>query len=1079
MHNRTVTGFRANKTKRRSTANNEPTDYFRDKALDTKNDDRFKHSHYVEVLKDILLRSETPINVGLYGKWGVGKSSIVHMLKEAIEEDEKLKDFKYVEVDAWGLSNTSLQQGILEEINMQIGPVYESNDLEDQLYNTRQVDVFRKDAIKKSWWLLPLISAIVAPILIIGSLLDLPNTLPTAVLGAVFALLLKLFLGSSKRIVAKAASSIQFNKMYNTIIRQQSAKQNKKIVIVIDNLDRCNDKVAVELLGLIQTFMVKKNCINILACDDEALIRHLRNVKGEGYTDKDGNEFLSKFFQVTLRIPPFIGENLEEYTEGLMNSRSVEFNPFVRQILISGAVENPRKINQFLNNAVALYRLAELKERDQKLPQGAITQHTDFLTKMIIIRHEWPDVYKKIEEEPDILNDQEKFDAWLRQRDSDSHGVDRALERFLSKTQLSHVDDVAPFLRLNQESYAAESGIDEFGTAIATLDPVAVEIFSKADPQKHNQYLKKAEEVMDHNAERSDSLTLVNCALSLIRILKHVQDYALRKIALAILGKHLSHSILDQWDKFDLEKHGMVGLLAQMPPHFSRTFYEKMIAESFSKDKTDQELFAKFLRNGSEISSETMDSVDRAFSKVISEPLDNLEILAQCCNEYDWNQNNITKPSRTVSAVIESITFAPDGSDVPFITTYKKIKKRIAGSERGEFLRRVKELILQFTKGNQTMPESLVVAIQEISQNDLGENIEQKERIFETLAQSIKRIPDSGQRGAILDVLYDLAKKLNKTANVSCDIDGLLVGAAAQCLGDADGNMILSFLKKADSERADLLKSNAIMSALIERFAATNPGNEEILRLLLKITPAGTQNAVSEKFSELILSGEEVKYSALLQVAQELDEGFNPSIIDSVRKACMDAAAKDGSDRSAWYRHVLKLKPTFSEVDDIIKYAEELIQNNDYGLQDQGLELLQSVNSGTDQVTHNALAIAIEKSAEFLRTDLERMVRYLDFVFQYSDRWTYPHKRKLKELFQEGLKPGQAESSLNHIIANINRSTPEIIRGILDEIIDCAKQTSFDNVRKQLRDVLVNNKGLLGTFQKEKIKEIYGDIDLD
>lgn len=1071
-------GFRAKKTKRISTTDKEPIDYFRDKALDTKKDDRFKHSHYVEVLKGILLRSETPINIGLYGKWGVGKSSIVHMLREAIKEDEKLKDFKYVEVDAWGLSNTSLQQGILEEINMQLGPVYESNDLEDRLYNTRQVDVFRKDAIKKSWWLLPVIGAVVAPILIIGSLLDLPNTLPTAVLGAAFALLLKLFLGSSKRIVAKAASSIQFKEMYNTIIRQQQhAKQNKKIVIVIDNLDRCNDKVAVELLGLIQTFMVKKNCINILACDDEALIRHLRNVKGEGYTDKDGNEFLSKFFQVTLRIPPFIGENLEEYAEGLMNSRSVEFDPVVRQILISGAVENPRKINQFLNNAVALYRLAELKERDQKLPQGAITQHTDFLTKMIIIRHEWPDFYKKMEEEPDILNDQGMLEECLGKLSKNNVSM-YALKKFLYRTQVSHVDDVVPFLRLNQESYAAESGIDEFGTAIATLDPVAEEIFSKADPQKHKQYLKKAEEVMDRYVDKSDSLTLVNCALSLIRILKLVQDSALREIALATLGRHLSNHLLDQWHKFDLDDN-MFGLLEDMKPHFSRTFYKKVIADSFSKDKINQEVIFKFLENGSRISGNIMNSADSAFSKVISEPLDNLEILAQCCSEYGWEQNNITKPSKTVSAVIKSITFAPDGSDNPFLTTYKKIEKRIAGSERGVFLNRVRELFVQFTKGNQAMPEPLVAAIQKVSQNDPGENLEQKERIFEALARSIKRIPDSGQRDAVLDVLHDLAEKLSKAANVSLKIDKLLELATAQYLGDADGDMILSFLKKAGSERADLLKSDTVMSALIERFASTDPGNEETLRLLLKNTPTETQNTVAEKLNELILSGEEAKYSALLRVAQELDEDFNPATVYSVRKACIDAAAKDGSDRVAWYRHVLKLKPTFSEVGDITRYAEVLIQKDDYGIQNQGLELLKAVNSDTKQFTHNALEIAIEKSTEFLRTDLERMAVYLDFVFQYSDRWTGSHKRKLEEFFQEGLKPGQAESSLNRIIANINRSTPEIIRGILDKVIDCARQTPFDNVKKQLRGVLVNSKSMLSSIQKEKIKEIYGDVGLD
>ena len=111
-------------------------DYYRDNALTGQKEDEFQHAHYVSVLKDILLKSQTPINVGLFGKWGVGKSSIVHMLSEAIAKDGQLTDFEYVEVDAWRISGKSLQQGILEEINAKVrDPPFTSEALEDKLYN--------------------------------------------------------------------------------------------------------------------------------------------------------------------------------------------------------------------------------------------------------------------------------------------------------------------------------------------------------------------------------------------------------------------------------------------------------------------------------------------------------------------------------------------------------------------------------------------------------------------------------------------------------------------------------------------------------------------------------------------------------------------------------------------------------------------------------------------------------------------------------------------------------------------------------------------------------------------------------
>jgi len=519
-------------------------DYYRDNALTTKEKDQFQHGHYVSVLKDILLRSQTPINVGLYGKWGVGKSSIVHMLKEEIKNDEELNDFKYVEVDAWAISGRSLQQGILEEINAQLDFPYKQEKLEDELYNVHQVDsVGFNKLVKSYWWIWAAIAGLAVPVIAMAGddILPILSVLGLVSIIGVLVPLSRVFFSTSKRIIPRAVSTYQFNKIYDNIIK----KQKKKLVVVIDNLDRCEDIVAVELLGLIQTFMVKENCINILACDDEALVTHLKNVK-KNYSNKDGNEFLSKFFQVTLRIPPFIGENLSAYTEKLIKKRSVEFSPFVKPILISGAIENPRKINQFLNIAVALYRLAELKEQAGKIKDKSITGNTNFLMKIIVIRHEWPEFYKALESNSDLLNDKEELEKWCVEElanDEDNKEEINRLKRFLGTTKHSFAKDLTPFFRLNQESYAAESGIGKFEDAFITLDPEAEKIFDELDSEKQDHYLTKIKDLMKKYESEPEKLTLVNCALSLIGILPHIDENYLRINALAILGESMSSQL--------------------------------------------------------------------------------------------------------------------------------------------------------------------------------------------------------------------------------------------------------------------------------------------------------------------------------------------------------------------------------------------------------------------------------------------------------------------------------------------------------------------------------------------------------
>lgn len=1059
------------------------TDYFRDRALDTKDEDKFKHLHYVEVLKDILLKSETPINIGLYGKWGVGKSSIVHMLKEAIDKTEELKKFKYVEIDAWGLSGVSLQQEILEETNIQLGKkAYKQNEIEDELYNVQQVDIYDFSIITKSWksrkFLGVCLPIVVISILIaFGSDTDLVTKISAIGLSSILALLFpltRLFVGTSKRIIPRATSSLKFKEIYKKI----TDESGEKIVVVIDNLDRCNDEIAVELLGLIQTFMVKKNCINILTCDDEAIITHLRNVKGEQYTDKDGNEFLSKFFQVTLRIPPFIGENLEKYTEDLMNRRSVPFKRFVRQILISGAVENPRKINQFLNNAVALYRLAELKERDQKLPKGVITEHTDFLIKMIIIRHEWPEFYKKIEEQPNILDNDEHITELQSQENNsekENHSL-RALKKFLNRTQISHVDDVIPFLRLNQESYAAESGMDEFGTAVSTLDSTAEKIFTKSE--KQNQYLKKIENLMDENAEKGDLLTLVNCALSLIGILRHVENPEEREFALATLGRHLSNSLLNEWDKFDLDRHNIFEHLEEMHSHLSTKFYKRLIHETFPNEKINDRLLFQFMKNGGKISANIMDMIDDQFSKSILNSVDNIEFVVKCCEKYNWDQNNISKPSKTISKIIDHIIFDSENDDSLSRTAYEKIKKRIHRTEREKFLEKVKSTISEFASRDHALPTQLIDVIKEISE-DLDENISQKENIFKTLSDSIKEITDREQSNTLFNIIINLAEKFEESDDISVDVNVLLERATIAYLDSADHDSILTFLHESNTRKQEFLKSNVISIALVERFIATDPHNKEILRHLLKDTPYESQDSIARKLNELILSKDPNRYSALLEVAQELDKDFNYSIIDSIRETCKEVASEDDSDRLTFYKYVLNLKPSFYDTQEIVRYSKHLIADQDPAKQDTGLELLQLVNTNRETSDIHGIGKAIEQSIVFLQENSARVNNYLSFILQYSDRWSFFHQTKLKEIFKEGLKPERSEQILNIILSHISTAPEKIIKDILDELIECAQQTSYDNAKEQILQILIRNKQALRWRQKNKIEEMYGEIVLD
>lgn len=1066
---------------------NKIIDYRSDKSLTHISDDQFKHSHYVEVLTDILEKCETPINVGLYGKWGVGKSSIVHMLKEKIEDGVLSKEFTYVEVDAWSLSGESLQQGILEEINHQLGDVKNQQEIEDDLYNIKEVEStnFNKTFIKFAviWAIIATIAGFVLYFENPENLLTILSSIGVFSIIAALIPLTKLFLGSSKRIIPKAASSLQFKKIYKELVESQ---KNKKLVIVIDNLDRCDDKIAVGLLGIIQTFMVKPNCINILACDDEAIIRHLRGVKGKDYTDKDGNEFLSKFFQVTIRIPPFIGENLEKYAEELMKSRSVSFSNFVKPILISGAIENPRKINQFLNNAVALYRLASLKEHDDKLPKGVITEHTDFLIKIIVIRHEWPYFYKELEKNPELINDSVALKEWFKKQEKGILLQIEGLQKFLNKTSFAYVDDITPFLRLNQESYAAESGIDEFTEAIISNDVnTAVELFSKLEVEKQNQYLKKIEELTNKYEDKNDNPSLLICTYSIIGILEKIIDATLKQLTIAILGKHLSSSLLGDLEKYDLEKHNLFPYFEEMIHHFSTPIYDKLIGLIIKDDTINKKLVNQFLKNGNIISEETMDKLDSTLADY-SETNEDLVLTytEELCQNFDWPSLNITKPSYLLITIIDNINFDSSEPDNKRIATYSSIQDKIDVKERERFVRHLQNKIKESVTSSQAIPAGLLSIFDEIPILEYEQMDDSLKNLFVTLNDSIKNNPDPEQKKTILELLIKFESKLSKNSEgFEGEYFEKLQESIANFLESGNHDTLIWFNELIKNTEKNYLGSNEILEAYWNNFENNGPNNADILKFLLTNTTSDTRTLLTNKLRALIETKDEGKYSTLLNVVSEKPSDFSDEIVSSVIESCKQVTRElDYPEHVNMDQIIIKLHSDLYpyQIQDIIDRAIELISNEEQPLQDNGLNLLKQINEKTGSVA-NLVGIdkSIEISNSLIDNNDENVRRYLNFVFNFVKRFTWSQRDLVIDISKKLLDTGQPVNMHNLALDFIPKLQDDDRKKVFGEIFKLVESTSDENIKNRCKQILISSKDHLNYTDRKQMQKLFGEKVLD
>ena len=55
-----------------------------DESIKTAQEDRFGFKAYAQVLADQALKADTPVIIGIYGRWGSGKTSLMRLMQDHI-----------------------------------------------------------------------------------------------------------------------------------------------------------------------------------------------------------------------------------------------------------------------------------------------------------------------------------------------------------------------------------------------------------------------------------------------------------------------------------------------------------------------------------------------------------------------------------------------------------------------------------------------------------------------------------------------------------------------------------------------------------------------------------------------------------------------------------------------------------------------------------------------------------------------------------------------------------------------------------------------------------------------------------
>ncbi|MDJ0816724.1 MAG: P-loop NTPase fold protein [Desulfobacterales bacterium] len=316
---------------------------------------------YANALARMVLHKQTvpPLSVGIHGPWGKGKSSFMAQIREELGEVGKAAETPIVTVDfnAWRYDDaTQVWAGLLNKV---------SAGIEKKLGHWRTLRINLWHAIStrtaELFWVAALPLLIFFAAVGLGWLLGVngleilrkliegratPSELEKALLPALggvgsLLFLFKRLAQATQPISARIANFARLPSYSKELGFQhaviddlqflQKALQNyrsgARVVVFIDDLDRCSEERIMEILQAIILVLAPANFFVFLGIDTDMIYRAIR----EHYTT-DGNpparsfprHYLRKILQLSFHLPPIEKTERENLLDTLFSKESVD-----------------------------------------------------------------------------------------------------------------------------------------------------------------------------------------------------------------------------------------------------------------------------------------------------------------------------------------------------------------------------------------------------------------------------------------------------------------------------------------------------------------------------------------------------------------------------------------------------------------------------------------------------------------------------------------------------------------------------------------------------------------------------------
>lgn len=340
---------------------------------------------YAEAMRDFIHECESPISIGIQGDWGVGRTSLMNMLRGSSDGQQSgLLDAslcKTISLDSWPYSqfdqNDNMSVACLFALTSQLGQVLEHEPHIDPVELRVRLEA------------------------------------ANAKLVAVMKQIRELIQGRSDTqregdsYIDISGQMLSFRAEFEQLVSLWSQSgDGRRVIIFIDDLDRIRPLLALELLETIKNFIDIPGCVFVMTLDYEVVQRGMLEKLGADLQKTSGKAFFDKMIQLPFVVPT-TSYRLDDYIIDLLNKSGLpcvdedvcdsESRQFFLDITRFTVGRNPRGIKRVVN-------YMNLLERIHRHNAGRDTTSGEckILFALVSMQIAWPELFQYFIRDPSV-----------------------------------------------------------------------------------------------------------------------------------------------------------------------------------------------------------------------------------------------------------------------------------------------------------------------------------------------------------------------------------------------------------------------------------------------------------------------------------------------------------------------------------------------------------------------------------------------------------------------------------------------------------------------------------------------------